>query len=89
MKAFKDGQKLQLTEAELQGVPAQLKKQWKDWKGRGGFKVPVGREAMNVIMPYCSVASTRSQLFEAVPERSKNHFQETSVLCRPDSCAQA
>lgn len=29
MKAFKDGQKLQLSEAELQGVPEQLKKRWK------------------------------------------------------------
>jgi len=79
MKAFKDGQKLQLTEAELQGVPAQLKKQWKDWKGRGGFKVPVGREAMNIIMPYCSVASTRSQLFEAYYRRFGHDFHSSAL----------
>lgn len=76
MKAFKDGQKLQLSEAELQGVPEQLKKRWKGW---GGFKVPVGREAMNIIMPYCSVGSTRSQVFEAYYRRFGPDFHASAL----------
>eukprot|EP00913_Durusdinium_trenchii_P023132 g21714.t1 len=67
-QAFQDGEQLHFTEAELAGVPEQFKKRFtgplQRWQ-KGRFKIPVGREAMNYIVPYCSVSSTRHQLFEA------------------------
>ncbi|CAK8989578.1 unnamed protein product [Durusdinium trenchii] len=81
-QAFQDGEQLHFTEAELAGVPEQFKKRFtgplQRWQ-KGRFKIPVGREAMNHIVPYCSVSSTRHQLFEAYYRRFGSDFHASAL----------
>eukprot|EP00438_Fugacium_kawagutii_P020266 Skav228744 [mRNA] locus=scaffold4149:6921:22508:- [translate_table: standard] len=68
-KAFKDGEKIQLSEARwmpLMAVSNDIAS-CGECRASGGPRTAAEEmeAAMNIIMPYCSVESTRSKLFEA------------------------
>jgi len=68
-QAYEGGGSLQFTQEELLGVPEKLSAGWARPFRRGTYKVPIGRDALQRILPYCSVASTRRRVFEAYYRR--------------------
>jgi len=62
---------IHLCDGELAGLPENIKKPWASswgscavWQS-AKYRVPVGRDAMNRVMPFCQDAVTRLRLFEA------------------------